>query len=185
MVAKSVGSGHKTLSLSQRKRLSLSWNNWTVLKAISWTFGRYDRQTKRGGVPVFYSTLKSLEKPPAVNRSRLNKMKATLNPREGTRKEKIKTLSQAFPSYQLMTTPTHTSLVRSMLGRKRVHQTRNVNIAQRNEGKTEPQTWNVDAQLYSLSPGKNYTARSVKVLRSLKTSTEAEFVRVWPALIIG
>lgn len=64
---------------------------------------------------------------------------ATLNTREGRREEKLDRLSKAFPSYQFMTTPIHTSLVRSMLGRKRVHQTRNVNIAQRNEGKTEPQ----------------------------------------------
>ncbi len=50
-VAKSVRLSHKILPLSQTKRLSLSWNNWTALKAISWTFGRYDRQTKRGGRP--------------------------------------------------------------------------------------------------------------------------------------
>lgn len=137
----------QNLPLSQRKGLSLSSNNWTAFKAISWTFGRYDRQTKRGGVPVFYSTLKSWEKSPAVNRWRLSKTMATLNTWEGTRKEKIKTLSKAFPSYQFVTTPTHTSLVRSMLGRKRVHQTRNVNIAQRNEGKTVPQS--VNAQLYA------------------------------------
>lgn len=142
MVGKLARFGHERKFLRGVKQNGSVWAG-IIERHSKQSAGRSDVTTdkqKEGGVPVFHSTPKSVEKSPAAHQCRRNTLTETLNTWEGKRKEKIKTLRKAFPSYQFKTTPIHTSLVRSMLGRKRVHQTRNVNIAQRNEGKTEPQS---------------------------------------------
>lgn len=103
--ADSVRFGRKNLPLSERKRLRLNGNNWTALKAISWTFGRYDRQTKRGGRPGVSLDTKTPRKSPPVRSHGKNTIMATLNTWDGVRKEEINTLTKAFPSLTVQDHP--------------------------------------------------------------------------------
>lgn len=121
--------------MKRKNGLSLSWNNWTALKAISWTFGRSDRQTQSGGRSGVWTRTQTLGTVPG--RQLLDFKRSPVDDRHTGGCWKGENRDTARPSPLISSWPPllNTSLVRSMLGRKRVHQTRNVNIAQRKSQK--------------------------------------------------
>lgn len=104
--------GRKTaLSVkSKKKRLSLSWNNWTALKAISWTFGRYHREEESGGESrLLIPSAKTLQRAWSFWNVPIKEVETPTGPRGGCGAARIQPQAKALPSYQLLTTPTHTS----------------------------------------------------------------------------